>query len=104
MGPSWADNGLIFCNEVGEPLERQNLHRRHFRQALKQAGLPETLRLYDLRHTCATMLLAAGVHPKVAQERLGHSSITMTLDTYSHVFPDLQREATEQLESLLASS
>jgi integrase len=102
MGPVWVDLGLVFTNPVGEPLDRLNLHRRHFRGILKAAGLPTTLRLYDLRHTCATMLLTAGIHPKIAQERLGHASITMTLDTYSHVLPDLQREATEKLEALLA--
>jgi integrase len=82
-------------------LERQNLLHRHFRPALKAAGLPTTLRLYDLRHSAATLLLAARVHPKVASERLGHASITMTLDTYSHVMPDMQREASDKMEELL---
>ena len=62
---------------------------------------PEDLRLYDLRHTCATLLLAAGINPKVAAERLGHSSITLTMDTYSHVLPTMQAEAAGRLEALL---
>jgi integrase len=59
------------------------------------------LRLYDLRHSSATLLLAAGIHLKVAAERLGHSSIVMTLDTYSHVLPDMQKEASDKMEELL---
>jgi len=78
-----------------------HLLHRHFRKALKAAGLPVTLLLYDLRRTAATLLLAAGVHPKVASERLGHASITMTLDTYSHVMPDTQRQASDKMEELL---
>lgn len=60
-----------------------------------------TLRLYDLRHTCATLLLAAGENPKVVAERLGHASISMTLDTYSHVLPDMQDRAAAKLEGML---
>ncbi|CAM0497245.1 tyrosine-type recombinase/integrase [Thermoanaerobacter kivui] len=59
------------------------------------------MRLYDLRHTCATLLLAAGENPKVVSERLGHASITLTLDTYSHVLPDMQKQATDKLEEML---
>ncbi len=102
LGGSWEQPDLVFTNELGGFLERQNLLHRHFRKALKAAGLPVTLRLYDLRHTAATLLLAAGVHPKVASERLGHASITMTLDTYSHVMPDMQREASDKMEELLS--
>ena len=57
--------------------------------------------MYDLRHSCATLLLAAGEHPKVVQERLGHSSIVLTLDTYSHLLPGLQQRASERLDELL---
>jgi integrase len=60
------------------------------------------LRLYDLRHSAATLLLTAGVHPKVVQERLGHASITLTLDTYSHVQADMQARAAERLDGLLS--
>jgi integrase len=68
---------------------------------LKAAGLPASLRLYDLRHGAATLLLTAGIHPKVASERLGHSSVVMTIDTYSHVQPDMQKEAPDKMEELL---
>jgi integrase len=68
---------------------------------LKRAGLPE-IRFHDLRHTAATLLLAEGVHPKIVQERLGHSQISVTLDTYSHVLPTMQREAAGKLNRLLA--
>lgn len=67
---------------------------------LEQAGL-QRLRFHDLRHTAATLLLAEGIHPKVVQEMLGHSTISLTLDTYSHVIPDLQREAAEKMQALL---
>ncbi len=61
------------------------------------------LRLYDLRHTCATLMLVAGVNPKVVSERLGHASVVITLDTYSHVLPTMQQDATEKLAGVLYS-
>jgi len=67
-----------------------------------KAGLPR-LRLHDLRHTAATLMLRAGVHPKVVSERLGHATVGLTLDTYSHVLPDLQRDAAEVMDSVLGS-
>ncbi|HEX8116922.1 MAG TPA: tyrosine-type recombinase/integrase, partial [Pyrinomonadaceae bacterium] len=73
---------------------------RYFRPILEKAGLPR-IRLYDLRHSCATLLLMADEHPKVVSERLGHSTIVLTLDTYSHVLPTMQQQATARLESLL---
>jgi integrase len=69
---------------------------------LQPAKLPET-RFHDLRHTSATLLLSAGIHPKVVQERLGHSQISITLDTYSHVLPSMQREAAEKMDGLMRS-
>ena len=67
---------------------------------LKAAGLPN-IRLYDLRHTCATLLLTQGENPKVVSERLGHASVVLTLDTYSHVLPGMQKDATAKLETTL---
>lgn len=67
----------------------------------KAPGLNGSLRLYDLRHTCATLLLAAGENPKVVSERLGHVSVALRLDTYSHVLPSMQQSASEKLESLV---
>jgi len=80
----------------------RNLERRHFKPLLVAAELPD-IRLYDLRHSCATLLLMAGEHPKVVSERLGHSSIVITLDTYSAVLPTMQEQATEKLAALLGS-
>ncbi len=100
-GPKYEDNGLLFTGENGRPVHYRNLVRRHFKPLLKEAGLPETLRLYDLRHSCATILLAAGENPKIVSERLGHASVTLTLDTYSHVLPDMQEQAAAKLEAML---
>ena len=72
-----------------------------FERHVRRLGLPR-IRLHDLRHTHATMALAAGVHPRVVQERLGHASISVTLDTYSHSVPGLQEEAASKIAALLA--
>ena len=73
--------------------------RRSFEPLLDLAGCPR-IRFHDLRHASATLLLSQGVHPKVAQERLGHSTIAVTMDTYSHVLPDMQRQAASKLDKL----
>ena len=80
---------------------RLNVVQKHFKPILERANLRTTLRLYDLRHSCATLLLAANENPKVVSERLGHSSITLTMDTYSHVLPDMQQGASDKLERML---
>lgn len=92
---------LVFLTDAGGPLQLRNVVNRHFKPAMVKAKLPSTVRLYDLRHTCATLLLQAGTHPKVVAERLGHASVTLTLDVYSHVMPGMQEEATAQLERML---
>ncbi len=92
---------LVFPNEAGAPLELRNVVQRHFKPTLVRAGIPRTVRIYDLRHTHATALLAAGIHPKVAAERLGHTTTRQTLDTYSHVLPGMQSEATKRIEESL---
>lgn len=99
--PRSNPHGLMFPNVGGEPLHIQNLSRRVFKRILMRAGLPETFRLYDLRHTCATLLLVAGTHPKVVSDRLGHASISETMDTYSHVIPGMQSEASDKLNTML---
>src|SRR5207302_2888348 len=93
-------DGFVFCDTHGGPLRKSNLVRRSFLPLLKRAGLP-VIRFLDLRHTAATLLLAQGVHPKIVQERLGHSQISLTLDTYSHVLPGMGREAAPKLDALL---
>jgi integrase len=90
----------VFCNAHGGPLRRSHFHRENFKPLLKRAKLP-AIRFHDLRHTSATLLLSAGVHPKVVQERLGHSQISVTLDIYSHVLPTMQIEAAGKLDRLL---
>ena len=91
--------GLVFTTSTGRPNSPRNI-LRHFKVVIERTGLPE-IRFHDLRHTHATLLLAAGVHPKIVQERLGHSQISLTLDTYSHVIPSLQTEAADQFEAIL---
>ena len=95
-----SPDGLVFTDSRGGPVRKGNLLRRWFRPLLKRAGLPP-VRFHDLRHTHATLLLAQGAHPKVVQERLGHSQISMTLDVYSHAVPSMQREAARGLDDLL---
>jgi integrase len=88
----YKDHGLIFASQVGTPVNPENLVKRSFKPLLKKAGLPE-IRFHDLRHTCATLLLGRGVHPKLVQELLGHATIAMTLDTYSHYLPSMGDQA-----------
>lgn len=95
------DGELVFTNFSGEPFSQRTVLEHHFKPALKRAELPESLRLYDLRHTHASLLLLAGVHPKVVSERLGHATIQITLDTYSHVLPSLQRDASDVVDKML---
>jgi len=92
--------GLLFTTASGKPINPRFLVKA-FKDSISEAGLPD-IRFHDLRHTSATLLLSANVHPKIVQERLGHSSITLTLDTYSHVIPSMQDEAVEKLDKLLS--
>jgi integrase len=92
---------IVFATSEGGPIYRRNLLKRHFKPLLKAAKLPDNLTLYCLRHSCATLLLQAGIHPKIVSERLGHASIVLTLDTYSHVLPTMQDEATTQIQRML---
>jgi integrase len=100
IASEYNNNDLVFASELGTPLQRKNFTGRHFKPLLKKAELPN-IRLYDLRHTTATLLLSAGENPKVVSERLGHASIVLTLDTYSHVLPTMQEAATEKLEKMM---
>ena len=86
----------VFCTKVGTPLSVHNLHNRSWKPLLKKTELPLDTRFHDLRHTCASLLLSKGVHPKIVQELLGHSSISITLDIYSHVLPNMQSEAVRE--------
>ena len=96
---AWVDSGLVFTAENGDALDPESVSR-YFRQAVKKALLP-TIRLHDLRHTHATLALQAGVHPKVVSERLGHATVSITLDTYSHAIPAMQEEAAALIAGLV---
>jgi site-specific recombinase XerD len=96
----WQDYGLVFPSTVGTPLNHRNLVRS-FKALLTRAGLSQAVRLYDLRPTCATLLLSRNVHPKYVQELLGHASIALTLDTYSHVIPGMDGGTASAMEDAL---
>jgi integrase len=101
VGDLWRENGLIFASESGEPLDRRYLTMHRFKPLLKRTGLPQ-IRFHDLRDTCATLLLTKNVNPKVVSEMLGHASIAITLDTYSHVLPNMQESAAAVMEEVLS--
>jgi integrase len=82
-GAKWQDYDLVFTTTIGTAVDAQNVVNRHFKPLLRRAGLPN-IRWHDLRHTCATLLLSRGTHPKYVQQLLGHASIQLTLDRYSH--------------------
>jgi integrase len=94
------DQELIFATRTGTPVNPEHLVKRSFKPLLKKASLPE-IRFHDLRHTCATLLLGRGVHPKLVQELLGHSTISMTLDTYSHYLPSMGDQAASAMGDAL---
>jgi integrase len=103
VGDGYQDQGLVFPSQAGTPMNAKNLIARSFKPLLVKAGLHRSVRLHDLRHTCPTILLGKGVHPKIVQELLGHATISITLDTYSHVLPNMQRQATDAMESVLSN-
>jgi integrase len=98
LGPAYDDHGLVFAREDGVPLRPRTFSRSFARHA-RGVGLP-VIRLHDLRHTWATLALSQGVHPKVVQERLGHASVAITLDIYSHAVPAMQEDAAERVAAL----
>jgi integrase len=101
LGDRYQDQGLIFTTDTGAPINPSNLRQRSFAPLLKRAGLPH-MRFHDLRHTCATLLLSRGVHPKFVQELLGHATIAITLDTYSHVMPSMGDATARAMADALA--
>lgn len=98
-GSGWTETGLVFTLQDGHHVDPDGLTQR-FARHVRESGLPR-IRLHDLRHTHATLALKAGVHPKVVQERLGHSSINVTLDTYSHAVPSMQADAASVVAALV---
>ena len=102
LGDNYCDHNLVFASKLGTPLSPSRL-RKQINSALSTAGLPH-ITIHDLRHTHATLLLLAGVHPKIVSERLGHRDINITLNTYSHVLPGMQKRAAQAVEKILAPS
>ncbi len=100
LGTEWDDNDLVFPNPFGKPQDGSHLLLGQFVPLLERASLPR-IRFHDLRHTAATLLLGRGVHPKIVSEMLGHTTIGITLDLYSHVTPTMQREAAHTMDDLL---
>jgi integrase len=100
-GARWVDTDLVFPNTIGKLMDPRGFRRRWFDKMLERAGLPH-IRFHDARHTAATLLLLQGVHPKVVSEMLGHAAIAITLDLYSHVLPDMQRDASAAMERFLS--
>jgi len=98
-GTRWRESNYVFTSGIGTPMEPRNLDRAH-RQILGLAGLHH-IRIHDLRHTAATLLLTQGVHPRVVMELFGHSQIAITMNTYSHVVPALRKDAANQMDVAL---
>ena len=100
LGDLFAGHDLVFTGPFGEPMSPTNFSRRYFKPLLKKCNISSDFTFHGLRHTHATLLLRQGVNPKIVQERLGHSSIKVTMDTYSHVLPDMQRQALDALQGI----
>jgi integrase len=100
-GSAWEDHNLVFTNAIGRPINPQWL-RAHFRQLLEEAGITRVT-MHGLRHTHATLLLEDGAHPKFVQERLRHSRISVTMDTYSHVIPTMRAGTAARVDRLLGT-
>jgi integrase len=99
-GSLYVDQGLMFASDTGTPLDAQNVVNRSFKPLLRRADLP-SIRFHDLRHTCATLLLMQNVHPKFVQTLLGHKSITITLDLYSHWIEDMGDFTADAMDEIL---
>lgn len=100
LGNKWKEYDLVFPSQVGTPLTMPRV-TRVFKRIKKKAEIVKSLRLYDLRHSTASFLLQANVNPKVVSERLGHATVVLTLDTYTHVLPNMQEQATQYLEDMI---
>jgi integrase len=101
LGARWQDNGLVFCSGIGTPQTFPAFATRSFKPLLTRTGLPD-IRFHDLRHTCATLLLSRGHHPKLVQELLGHATVALTLDRYSHVMPGMSDQTAAAMEAALS--
>jgi integrase len=102
-GDAWQDADLISCTDGGAPIT-PNAADAAYRTLRRMAGIPETVRLHDLRHTHASFLIAAGENAKVVQERLGHKRVSTTLDIYGHLMDDMQDTAASAMGKLIWSN
>ncbi len=100
VGPSWQNNDLVFCTSLGTPILTCALHKE-FKTVAKRAGLPATVRIYDLRHSFVTLSLVAGVDAKTVSQEAGHASVAFTLDHYGHVLKEMHEAASDKREQLL---
>lgn len=91
---------FVFTSSRGTPVRHSNFYARHFKPAVLRSGLPEGTRFHDMRHSYAAMLIAEDAHPRAIMERMGHSTIQVTLGTYGHVFPSLEAALTEALDQV----
>jgi integrase len=101
LGDAWRDHGPVFASSVGTPIEPRNVNRR-WDELRQRAGL-DGLRLHDLRHGCATFLLAQGVPARAIMDVLGHAEIGVTMNTYTHVLPVLRQEAADAIDELFGT-
>jgi integrase len=99
-GDSWQESGLVFTTSVGTVVEPRNLSRT-FEHLVQRSGV-RRIRFHDLRHTCASLLLARGVSPRVVMDVLGHSQLSITMDLYSHVMPSALRDAADAMDRALS--
>ncbi|MCP3764619.1 site-specific integrase [Domibacillus sp. A3M-37] len=102
LGSAYADHDLVVCSPNGNPINPRNL-LRSFYNLLEKTNLPK-IRFHDLRHTHASLMLQQGENIKLISERLGHSSVKITLDTYSHVLPNMQQDASDRLDQTIFGS
>tara|TARA_B100001167_G_C16463544_1_gene164583 strand:- start:85 stop:459 length:375 start_codon:yes stop_codon:yes gene_type:complete len=100
IGSEWSDEGLVFPNEWGKPMEPSRVNSA-LKQSIYKAGIDRHIRVHDLRHTAASMALMKGIAGKVVQEMLGHSHYSTTMDIYSHVDPQMHREASKKMNAVL---
>jgi integrase len=101
LGEAWREHGLVSASTIGTPIEPRNINRR-WDELRQRAGL-DGLRLHDLRHGCATFMLAAGMPSRAIMEVLGHSGISVTMNTYAHVLPVLRQEAADAIDELFGA-
>ena len=99
-GSGWKENGLVFTTTIGTPLEPRSAVI-DFKRILEKAKLPQSIRFHDLRHSAASLLLAQGVQLRAIMELLGHSTIALTANTYSHVMPSMMQEMADKMDAII---